>query len=173
MNPRGVGAKSISLTPKAPADHDVGDVAIGGVRELLFEVQNDRGDPIPGAAVTASPGGRTATTDASGRYTLTGIAVGTYQLTASRSGFAPATRRGVEVRESATTTVDFALSPATTSGPSTGVSAADFFSSSIISMEIPARGASLSRRRWRARSRRDRRRATDTLRAGSAAPLPR
>ena len=84
--------------------------ALGG------SVRDESGASIAGAAVATSPGGRSATTDDAGRYAIGGVAVGIYQVTASRSGFVSATTSGVEVREDATTTVDFTLTAGATSG---------------------------------------------------------
>jgi len=79
-------------------------------------VRDTSGVAIAGATVSADPGGRSAATDAAGRYTIAGITVGTYQVTASKSGFVSASVSGAELRPDATTTLDFTLS----AGASTG-----------------------------------------------------
>ena len=66
------------------------------------------GAPISGATVTA--GGRTATTDNTGRYTMT-LAVGTYTATASAAGFTSSSAT-VTITANTTTTRNFALTPA-------------------------------------------------------------
>lgn len=80
-------------------------------------VKSASGAAIAGASV--GYGGGTATTDAAGSYTLTGVPVGTVQLVASASGFQSVTQ-GVTVNGGATTTANFTLTAAPTSGTVTG-----------------------------------------------------
>jgi subtilisin family serine protease len=70
------------------------------------------GSPIEGAAVHAvGPSDRTSFTGADGSYSIT-LPVGTYDVTASHFGYLSETASGVTVTEGATTTQDFALTPA-------------------------------------------------------------
>src|SRR2546423_8694894 len=68
---------------------------------------------ISGAKVSYSGG--SATTDASGHYTLANVAVGSYTVTASASGFGNGTQ-SVTVAQDATTTANFALNAAASTG---------------------------------------------------------
>jgi hypothetical protein len=49
------------------------------------------GAGLAGVSVVTSPGGYTATTDASGDYTITGVTAGAYTVTASKTGYADGT----------------------------------------------------------------------------------
>ncbi len=89
-----------TVTPNATAT-TVG----GGVEGLVRNASN--GQAISGA--TVSGGGRTAATDASGRYQLTGLAAGSTQVTASATGFISDTAT-VTVPTSGNATQEFALS---------------------------------------------------------------
>jgi len=68
--------------------------------------------PIAGVTLTVTPGNRTATTDAQGRYLLDGLSAGTYLLTPVRPGFtfSPFTRL-ISVPTSVEG-VDFVMAPA-------------------------------------------------------------
>jgi len=79
-------------------------------------VLDSSSNPISGATVSTSPGGYSATTNASGQYTISSVPVGTYSVTASKSGYTPQTVTGVVVQQNQTTTVNFSLPP----GPTTG-----------------------------------------------------
>ena len=69
------------------------------------------GTPIAGATVNAvGPANRATTTNATGGYSLT-LPIGTYDVSARAFGFATSTAT-VEIMEGATTTQDFALTPA-------------------------------------------------------------
>jgi uncharacterized repeat protein (TIGR01451 family) len=82
------------------------------------------GAPISGASVAL--GSRITTTDGSGVYTFTGIPSGTYpSITVTAPGFNPSTATNVVVTDSATTTQDFSLTAAPTSGCVTDTSQAD------------------------------------------------
>jgi subtilisin family serine protease len=65
------------------------------------------GDPIAGAAVTASPGGRTALTDAAGAYSLR-LRPGSYTLTATKEFYLDGSA-SVIVTDGSGATQDFAL----------------------------------------------------------------
>ena len=69
-------------------------------------------DPIGGARVEATVGGRTfsASTDGDGHFELF-LGAGTYTVTASAFGYQSALATGVEVETDATTTQDFFLAP--------------------------------------------------------------
>lgn len=77
----------------------------GGVEGLVRNASN--GQAVVGA--TVSGGGRSATTDGSGRYQLTGLATGPVQVTASATGFISDTAT-VTVPASGNATQVFALS---------------------------------------------------------------
>ena len=71
--------------------------------------------PISGATVAL--GVRTTTTNGSGFYSFTGIPAGTYpSITASEAGFNSSTATSIVVTDSGTTTRNFALTAAATSG---------------------------------------------------------
>lgn len=63
---------------------------------------------VTGATVTIA-GGPTATTDATGTYTFAGLAAGSYDVTASKTGYTPATTTGVAVTAGASTTADLQI----------------------------------------------------------------
>jgi len=70
------------------------------------------GSPVEGAAVhVVGPTDRTTFTGADGTYSIT-LPVGTYDVTASHFGYLSETATGVVVTEGATTTQNFALTPA-------------------------------------------------------------
>ncbi len=69
----------------------------------------DKASGAPLAGVVVAAGGRSATTASDGKYTLQ-IAAGSYTATATRSGYATATR-SVTIRRRETTTVAWSLSP--------------------------------------------------------------
>jgi uncharacterized repeat protein (TIGR01451 family) len=83
------------------------------------------GAPINGATVTF--GSRTATTGVTGTYSFTNIPSGTYpSITAGAPGFNSSTVTNVVVSDGATTTEDFSLSTAPTSGCPTDTTQPDF-----------------------------------------------
>jgi Carboxypeptidase regulatory-like domain/TonB dependent receptor-like, beta-barrel len=72
------------------------------------------GSALAGAGIAATgavPGGRSAKSDAAGRYHLAALPPGAYELEATLAGFGPQ-KRAVIVSLGATTTVDFSLTPA-------------------------------------------------------------
>ncbi len=86
-------------------------VATGGT--LAGDVTNVVStDPIAGARIEASSGGRTfsATTDGAGHFELF-LGAGTYTVTASAFGYQSALASGVEIETDLTTTQDFFLAP--------------------------------------------------------------
>jgi subtilisin family serine protease len=64
--------------------------------------------PISGAEVTATPGGRTAKTDADGHYSLR-LRPGTYELSASKPNYVTAVEPGVVVSNGSEVVVDASL----------------------------------------------------------------
>jgi uncharacterized repeat protein (TIGR01451 family) len=83
------------------------------------------GAPLSGATVAL--GSRTTTTNGSGFYSFTGIPAGTYpEITASAPGFNPVTVTSLVVTDGATTTQNFSLGTAPTSGCLTDTTQADF-----------------------------------------------
>jgi hypothetical protein len=86
------------------------------------------GDPISGATVAFTPavGAETSvTTNGSGLYTINGVIGGVYTLTVSATGYNSSPATQVTVAPTLTTTQNFALSKAVTSGYGTGLA---FFS---------------------------------------------
>jgi uncharacterized repeat protein (TIGR01451 family) len=83
------------------------------------------GNPISGATVAL--GSRTATTAIDGTYSFAGLPSGTYpSIAASFAGFNSSTTLNVLVSDGATTTVNFSLTAAPTSGCLTDTTEADF-----------------------------------------------
>ncbi|HEY0321747.1 MAG TPA: carboxypeptidase regulatory-like domain-containing protein [Pyrinomonadaceae bacterium] len=83
------------------------------------------GAPLQGATVML--GSRSTTTDASGNYSFTNIPAGTYPgMTASYPGRTTASASSIVVTDSNTTTQNFSLSVAATSGCFVDTSQADF-----------------------------------------------
>jgi carboxypeptidase family protein len=83
------------------------------------------GAPLQG--VTVALGTRSTTTDVNGNYTFTGIPAGTYpSLTASDPGYVSGVATNIVVTDSATTTQNFSLALAATSGCLTDTTQADF-----------------------------------------------
>ncbi len=80
-----------------------------GVVTGTVTAAND-GLPVPGARVTAAPGGIDAVADEQGRYALQ-LLPGTYELIASASGYGEATT-SVSVTRDAEVTADFSLASA-------------------------------------------------------------
>jgi len=74
----------------------------------------DASTSLPIAGATVATGTFSTTTNASGFYQLANVPVGTYSVTASRYGYTPVTVPGVVISDGATTTQNFALTPATT-----------------------------------------------------------
>lgn len=69
-----------------------------------------RGEPVAGARVTLSPGGRSGVTDANGRLELGDLPEESYTLAISAAGFAPATANAV-VRSGKTVSLGPSLAP--------------------------------------------------------------
>ena len=78
------------------------------------------GRPIGGALVATGPGGFAAMTDSSGRYQVT-VPAATYSVGVSVQGRPSQTVFGVGVRSGTTTTLDFALAVAPSTGVLTGI----------------------------------------------------
>jgi len=90
------------------------DISPRGPTGMLTGTVTDAstGNPIEGAAIHAvGPTDRTTFTGADGTYSIT-LPVGTYDVTASHFGYLSETATGVVVTEGATTTQNFALTPA-------------------------------------------------------------
>jgi len=83
------------------------------------------GNPISGATIVL--GSRTTTTDVNGSYSFAGLPSGTYpSVTASFAGFNSITIASVVINDGLTTTQDFSLTTAPTSGCLTDTTQADF-----------------------------------------------
>ncbi len=78
-------------------------------------VTNASGQPVAGATITLSPGGRTVQTGAAGVYRCYNVAPGTYSITASAPGCASSTSAGRVVSVGGILQTDFQLG--TTAGP--------------------------------------------------------
>lgn len=72
---------------------------------------------LQGATITTSPGSYTATTDSSGNYTISNVTPNTYSVTASKTGYTPATNTGVVVTAGVAATSNFSLSGIAPSTP--------------------------------------------------------
>lgn len=74
----------------------------GGAAELLADVRDPAGAPVPGAGLTlcelATGLAHTATTGLSGQYVFVGLRPGAYALTAEAQGFSRFVREGIELR---------------------------------------------------------------------------
>src|SRR5438270_13179092 len=87
----------------------------------------DLGSSNPISGVTIALGSRTTTTDVNGNYSFTGLPSGTYpSVTASFPGYNSITVANVVINDGLTTTQDFALTLAPTSGCLTDTTQADF-----------------------------------------------
>lgn len=74
-------------------------------------VKSATGQNLAGAAVTTSPGGYSAASDASGVYTIPQVMPGTYNVTASKAGYQNQTRTGISVIAGQTATCNFSMVP--------------------------------------------------------------
>ena len=84
-------------------------------------------DSLPISGATVALGVRTTTTNGSGFYSFTGIPAGTYpSITASEAGFNSSTATSIVVADSATTTQNFALTAAATTGCFMDTTQSDF-----------------------------------------------
>jgi len=72
-------------------------------------VTNTSGTGLAGATVTANPGGYTATTGSGGTYTILNVPTGTYSVTASKAGYQPETKNGINVTSGLSATANFTL----------------------------------------------------------------
>ena len=95
------------ITPNSAFRYEV--VPTGVVSGTVTDANT--GGPIPGAEVLASPGGRTAVTDADGHYTLR-LLPGTYTLTATALNYETAQVSGISLQADEEITQDFALKAA-------------------------------------------------------------
>lgn len=82
-------------------------------------VRTNAGAPIPGATITTSTGGYSATSAADGSYSIQNVTAGTYNITATASGWQSQIQSNKQVNPGATTPVNFNLTDA--SAPSTPV----------------------------------------------------
>lgn len=99
--------------------------AVGAGGTVAGTVTRTGGVPLSGATVAL--GSRTTTTAANGTYTFTDLPAGTYpSATASFPGFTSSTATGIVVTDGGTTTRDFVLSAASTSGCYVDTTQADF-----------------------------------------------
>lgn len=87
---------------------------------LTGNVKNSGGTNLSGATVSTNTGGYSATTDTNGNYTISSVVTGTYDVTAAKSGYNSQTQTGKTVSNGATTTVNFTLSTAGSTGTITG-----------------------------------------------------
>ena len=93
------------------------------------------GAPLVGAVVTL--GSRTTTTNASGNYSFASIPAGTYpSLSASYPGCVTGTANNIAVVDSTTTTQNFALAAAPSSGCLTDTTQADFLGGVATNLDL-------------------------------------
>lgn len=71
------------------------------------------GDPLPGVNVVIEGTNQGAATDVNGEYRIDNLEAGTYAVRASFVSYQDVVQTGVEVQANQTTTVNFALAPAT------------------------------------------------------------
>ena len=86
------------------------DGTAGTVGKVVGVVEDEAGNPLPGANIVIEGTQRGATTDADGYYTILGIDPGRQRIVASMIGYNTSAVENVSVRADFTTTVDFALS---------------------------------------------------------------
>ncbi len=85
------------------------DGIAGTSGKLQGVVQDDSGNPLPGANVVVEGTQRGATTDAEGYYAILGVDPGRQRVTASMVGYNTSTVEQVSVKADFTTTVDFTM----------------------------------------------------------------
>ena len=86
------------------------DGTAGTVGKVVGVVEDDSGNPLPGANVVVEGTQRGATTDADGYFAILGVDPGRHRVTSSMVGYNTSTVENVSVKADFTTTVDFALS---------------------------------------------------------------
>jgi hypothetical protein len=97
------------------------------VNGALQGTVTDSGTSSPISGVTVALGSRTTITDVNGNYTFAGLPSGTYpSITASFPGYTSLTAANIVINDGLTTTQDFSLTVASTSGCITDTSQADF-----------------------------------------------
>jgi hypothetical protein len=74
-------------------------------------VKDESGGALPGASVTLTgkTGGRTAVTDATGKFRIQAVSPGAYELTATLAGFQPVKKSGLQLTIGQNLTADFSL----------------------------------------------------------------
>ncbi len=80
-------------------------------QSLAGTVQDANGQPLPQAQVTLTRIGRSALSDATGRFMFRNVPPGTHRVQATLIGYAPASQE-VSVESAASVQVDFTLQPA-------------------------------------------------------------
>ena len=86
------------------------DGTAGTVGKVVGVVEDDAGNPLPGANVVVEGTQRGATTDADGYFAILGVDPGRHRITSSMVGYNTSTVENVSVKADFTTTVDFSLS---------------------------------------------------------------
>jgi hypothetical protein len=79
----GGGQTHVITAPATAASYTATYTAGGTLPDLTGTVTGTGGTPVAGAKVVLTPGGRSTTSDSSGRFTFTGVASGSYTVTAS------------------------------------------------------------------------------------------
>lgn len=102
------GEHNSSISPVWPLVLDPTAPTTGGIAGTVTDAAT--GSAVSGATVAVA--GKTTTTASDGSYTITGIAGGTYTMTVTASGY-QTWSSSVTVTNGTTTTVDVALTPAT------------------------------------------------------------
>jgi iron complex outermembrane recepter protein len=103
----GAGFSASAQDTTAPTGQEASAPAAQGASILTGKVTSQAGEPLPGASVTLTPGGATATTDEKGFFQIE-APPGKYDIDASFAGIASATKNGV-VLSATPTHVEFAL----------------------------------------------------------------
>ena len=129
----GYGTDAVSGVVVAPDGTTTEDVTLAPGGTITGDVTDGTatGNPaVPGAVVTCTCAGGSATTDVNGNYTFADVAAGNYNLTVSAAGFVSQTVTGVSVSPGSTTTQNVLLAEdgtisgtvtdATTSAPIAG-----------------------------------------------------
>ena len=89
------------------------DGSASTVGKVTGTVQDESGNPLPGANVVVEGTQRGATSDADGSYLILGVPPGRHEVTASMVGYTTSTQQNVLVQSDFTTTISYTLSEAT------------------------------------------------------------
>lgn len=110
--PGNVSVRSMSVEPGRGGNTVTGTV-----------IDQDTGDPLPGASVMVEGTNQGASTGMNGSFTITGIPAGVYRITTRYVGYAPITSQNVVVNSSIVVYADFRLAAARVTGMAVTVQA--------------------------------------------------